>query len=89
MEMVDGNFRPTTPRRRTGMMSDPHSQNRSSGGKHRRAPPPAKTAKARPGRETSDQARERLLDEELDDTFPASDPPSWTMGGSVVSTRRH
>ncbi|HEY9111335.1 MAG TPA: hypothetical protein VIM92_06145 [Rhodanobacteraceae bacterium] len=32
---------------------------------------------------------ERLLDKELTDTFPASDPPSWTLGGSVVSTLRH
>ena len=31
---------------------------------------------------------ERLLDKELTDTFPASDPPSWTMGGSHVSTLR-
>jgi hypothetical protein len=31
----------------------------------------------------------RLLDEEPDDTLPASDPPSWTMDGSVVSRLRH
>jgi len=28
---------------------------------------------------------ERMIDAELEGTFPASDPPSWTMGGSVVS----
>jgi hypothetical protein len=39
--------------------------------------------------ETATEERERLMDEELDDTFPASDPPSWTMGGSIVSTLRH
>lgn len=26
------------------------------------------------------QARERLVDDELDDSFPASDPPSWVQG---------
>jgi len=30
---------------------------------------------------------EKMIDMELDGTFPASDPPSWTMGGSVVSKR--
>ncbi len=28
---------------------------------------------------------ERMIDAELDGTFPASDTPSWTMAGSVVS----
>ena len=69
------------------MMSDPHTRNHSTGreprgrlgmdGAHTHA------------RETVAEERERLMDEELDDTFPASDPPSWTMGGSVVSTLRH
>jgi len=31
---------------------------------------------------------EKMIDMELDGAFPASDPPSWTMGGSVVSKRR-
>ena len=39
--------------------------------------------------DASRKERERLLDDELDDTFPASDPPSWTMGGSHVSRLRH
>lgn len=37
-------------------------------------------------RESPRDECERLVDNELDDTFPASDPPSWTMGGSHVST---
>ncbi len=28
------------------------------------------------------EARERYIDDVLDASFPASDPPSWTMGGS-------
>jgi hypothetical protein len=34
------------------------------------------------------EGRERMIDTELDGTFPASDPPSWTMGGSLVSQYR-
>ena len=39
------------------------------------------TARA-PEPETEDarQAREQLIDEELDESFPASDPPSWVQG---------
>lgn len=40
-------------------------------------------------RESAKEECERLLDKELIETFPASDPPSWTMGGSHVSTLRH
>ena len=71
------------------MMSDPHTRNHSTSGEHRRVPPREDLVRARARREKADEERERLLDEELDDTFPASDPPSWTMGGSIVSTWRH
>jgi hypothetical protein len=67
------------------MMSDPHTRNPSSGGERRLVRPPMDRA----GTQNAVEERERLLDEELDDTFPASDPPSWTMGGSVVSSLRH
>jgi hypothetical protein len=66
------------------MMSDPHTRNPSSG-ERRLVPPPTDRAST----QSAVEERERLLDEELDDTFPASDPPSWTMGGSVVSSLRH
>lgn len=54
--------------------------------------PPAKPPPDKPqagSRGSSEEERERLLDKELTETFPASDPPSWTMGGSHVSTLRH
>lgn len=69
------------------MASDPHTHNHPASGE-RRVPPEMNGAGAY-ARETPAEERERLLDEELDDTFPASDPPSWTMGGSVVSTLPH
>ncbi|HJP99301.1 MAG TPA: hypothetical protein VJ862_12115 [Rhodanobacteraceae bacterium] len=70
------------------MTPDPHTRNRSTSGERRRPDPPGRNGAQAAGIPAVDE-RERLLDEELDDTFPASDPPSWTMGGSVVSTLRH
>ena len=86
-EEVVGDFVDTC-RRRRGMTSELHTRNHpASGG--RRGPPGMDEAGGRAAGETAADERERLMDEELDDTFPASDPPSWTMGGSIVSTLRH
>lgn len=71
------------------MTSDPHTRNHPTDRQRPRARPEMDGADARTARETPAEECERLMDEELDDTFPASDPPSWTMGGSVVSTLRH
>lgn len=70
------------------MTSDPHTQNHPTGREYPRSPPEVDGAGA-PAGETAAEECERLVDEELDDTFPASDSPSWTMGGSVVGTLRH
>ncbi|MGH8396766.1 MAG: hypothetical protein ACRETA_00785 [Gammaproteobacteria bacterium] len=58
-----------------------------------KVPPDRATANPkghRPGalKDALDEAtdkRERMIDRQLDATFPASDPPSWTLGGSLVS----
>lgn len=51
--------------------------------------PPGARASPRRGHDAAAEECERLLDKELIDTFPASDPPSWTMGGSLVSRLHH
>jgi hypothetical protein len=71
------------------MTSDPHTQDHPTGRERTPEWPGIDGAATQAARESPAEERERLLDEELDDTFPASDPPSWTMGGSVVSTLRH
>lgn len=70
-------------------MSEPHGHNHSTSGERRRVPPRTERNGAQTAAKPAIDERERLLDEELEDTFPASDPPSWTMGGSVVSTLPH
>jgi len=39
-----------------------------------------------PSRDVGDVLDEAEMDDTLDDTFPASDPPSWTLG--VDESRR-
>jgi hypothetical protein len=67
-----------------------HRHGNAAGNPPRRvSPDAARTAARQATRQVPDDECERLLDDELIDTFPASDPPSWTMGGSLVSTLRH
>lgn len=71
------------------MRSDPHTQNHSGRGESAPGPPAIEGAGAEVARNLTTEERERLLDEVLEGTFPASDPPSWTMGAAVVSRPRH
>lgn len=43
---------------------------------------------AEPAPETSRRAVEELIDEIVDDTFPASDPPAWGVAASRLERSR-
>lgn len=45
-----------------------------------RPSPPSRNAAQETAAEIAKAKRERRIDAVLDDSFPASDPPSWTLG---------
>jgi hypothetical protein len=45
-----------------------------------------KTEKESPGKRESRE--ERRLDEEIEESFPASDPPSYAAGGAAIGEPR-
>lgn len=49
-----------------------------------RQPATPGTARDAGRNEITRRAREDRIDEELDESFPASDPPSWVQGTSPV-----
>src|SRR5690242_2043515 len=89
----DASANPQSPLRRSvGKMSPTSGSNHLHDGKTRKGShdrPPGARASPRRGHDAAAEECERLLDKELIDTFPAGDPPSWTMGGSLVSHLHH
>lgn len=51
-------------------------------------PPKPPASSVKPARTPSPEDCERMIDDELAGSFPASDPPSWTLGGSIASQRQ-
>lgn len=70
-----------------------YKQYLSQAGKQLASP---RSSRKQPAKRVTNAARkekardyENMIDEELAGTFPASDPPSWTLGGSILGAHAH